>query len=197
MLKPRVGLAPARMKQAKEKATVAATTSAPGGVPDNNDATGHGEAEHQENGHQENGHEHEGDETGFHRSEEHYDHHSRVSGEEVHDEPGQMEFHEEEHAHVIEEDSHATVEEPSTVHESPGLTTSSHSGPESEVHSPLATELEAGIQQHRPEERLDEVKSRVNAGNDIEALVNLLESAPVAKARPLSIASIPDEEIDA
>jgi hypothetical protein len=43
------------------------------------------------------------------------------------------------------------------------------------------------------EDRLDEVKSRVE--DNIEDMVNFLESAPLSKARPLSIASIPDEEV--
>jgi hypothetical protein len=43
-----------------------------------------------------------------------------------------------------------------------------------------------------PEELADESKSQVYVGNDIEDIVNLLEFS-IPKARPASIASIPDE----
>ncbi|GLB40229.1 hypothetical protein LshimejAT787_0801000 [Lyophyllum shimeji] len=43
------------------------------------------------------------------------------------------------------------------------------------------------------DERVDEVKSRPQAGDDLEDMVNLLESVSISKARPTSISSIPDE----
>ena len=43
------------------------------------------------------------------------------------------------------------------------------------------------------EQLVSEQESRIDRGDDIENLVNLLESASVSKARPVSIASIPDE----
>jgi hypothetical protein len=43
------------------------------------------------------------------------------------------------------------------------------------------------------EERVDEVKPRAHAGDDIEDMVNLLESVSISKVRPASVASIPDE----
>lgn len=42
------------------------------------------------------------------------------------------------------------------------------------------------------EDRVDEAKPRL-AGDDIEDMVNLLESVTISKVRPASIASIPDE----
>lgn len=44
-----------------------------------------------------------------------------------------------------------------------------------------------------PDERVDEVKLRAPVGDDIEDMVNLLESVSISKPRPQSIASIPDE----
>jgi hypothetical protein len=44
-----------------------------------------------------------------------------------------------------------------------------------------------------PERRIDGVKAPVHVGNDIEEMVNLLESVPVVRARPSSVASIPDD----
>ncbi|KAG5647369.1 hypothetical protein DXG03_000437 [Asterophora parasitica] len=43
------------------------------------------------------------------------------------------------------------------------------------------------------DERVDEVKSRSQVGDDIEDIVNLLETTSLSKVRPASIASIPDE----
>jgi len=43
------------------------------------------------------------------------------------------------------------------------------------------------------EEQASEQESKIDRGDDIESLVNLLESASIRKDRPVSIASIPDE----
>jgi hypothetical protein len=43
------------------------------------------------------------------------------------------------------------------------------------------------------EEQASEQESKIDRGDDIENLVNLLESASIRKDRPVSIASIPDE----
>jgi hypothetical protein len=60
-------------------------------------------------------------------------------------------------------------------------------------HESRASDTSVTISGPEPEHQMDEVKTRVHMGNDIEEMVNLLESVPVAKARPLSVASIPDE----
>jgi hypothetical protein len=43
------------------------------------------------------------------------------------------------------------------------------------------------------EQQASEQESKIDRGDDIENLVNLLESASLSKARAISIASIPDE----
>lgn len=56
----------------------------------------------------------------------------------------------------------------------------------------LDTSASSSDTQSVPEEPTDEMKSHSHVGNDIEDIVHLLESS-IPNARPLSIATIPDE----
>lgn len=56
--------------------------------------------------------------------------------------------------------------------------------------SDIPPEPQVGIVE---EQQASEQESKIGSGDDIENLVNLLESASLSKARALSIASIPDE----
>ena len=56
--------------------------------------------------------------------------------------------------------------------------------------SEVPSELQVGIV---AEQQTSEQESKIDQGDDIESLVNLLESTSIRKDRPVSIASIPDE----
>ena len=56
--------------------------------------------------------------------------------------------------------------------------------------SDIPPEPQVGIVE---EQQASEQESKIDRGDDIENLVNLLESASLSKARAISIASIPDE----
>jgi len=201
-MKPKVGLAPARVKQEREKKAAEAKAglkaTAAGAVVATGVA-GYEETERSESGHGPDTSESMESAEALETYDEESQHdRAEVFNEVLHNEP--EELHDESQA------VYGSEEELQEADISVGLSTASEESSASagyehdKAKSVPAPLVDLSNLHHTPDvsnhERINEVKPRVH-GNDIEDMVNLLESGgSFSKSSPKSVASIPDEDVD-